>query len=262
MPLPIPGSPQQPQVTAQPYYVRAPQDWAVQQERQRHAQALYVVGEWALYVLLWHVVDWEAGLVGRCVTCFGGSDKESRIAAVYNQPTKSKCPDCFGTTFEGGYRALIVRPTLFADTDDDEKLDRRGSVHPDDVTIETTWDFRIMRGDYVIRADNTRWQLSAPQRTTLRTGFGEPDQTETSISYGNIRAMYEEPTTVVYTIPPTDHATIHTTLTAPMRFPGDFSSIEDIRGPLIPSKGDPRGLELDYPVDDMYPLVDMYPGES
>lgn len=224
-----------PHVHAQPYYLRAREDWAIEQERMRHAEAIYWTGEWCIFVLMWKVVDFEAGLVARCPVCYGAADSRARaIANAYDQPTKNKCPSCFGTTFEGGYRALIVRPAIFTDTDEEERLDKRGSVHPDDLYVETTWDFRALGGDYLIRADNSRWQLRTPTRTTLRTGFGHPDQAHTSISYGNIRAAFEEPTTVAYLIPPVSASTVHSILTSPMRYPGDFSSVEVIRGPLIP----------------------------
>lgn len=235
MPIPVFPSAPVPSVTATPYYLRHHQDWAIEQERMRHAQAVYWVGEWAVWFLMWHVVDFEAGLVGRCTTCRGSSGGlDDRIGAVYNQPTKNKCPNCFGTNFEGGYRARIVRPTIFSDTDESERLDRRGSVHPDDVTIESIWDFRVLGGDYVVRSDNSRWQLRTPQRVTVRTGFEHPDQVDNSISYGSIRAGFEEAGTVAYMLPPADSATIRTTLSVPMRHPQDFGAFEDIRGPLIP----------------------------
>ena len=53
-----------------PYYVRQRQDWAVEQERMRHNQALYTIGEWCVFVLMWHITDFEKGLVNRCPTCW------------------------------------------------------------------------------------------------------------------------------------------------------------------------------------------------
>jgi hypothetical protein len=238
VPTPIPPIPTQGSITVQPYYVRQRQDWAVQQERQRHAQALYSVGEPAIFILMWHLVDFEAGLVTRCARCFNnGTAIQNRIAAVYDQPTQNKCPDCFGTTFEGGYRAVIVRPTIFSDTDQNERTDKRATVHPDDVTVESVWDFRIMAGDYVVRADNTRWQLKAPQRLQLRSGFIHPQQTVDSVTYAPVRASYEEPTTVAYLIPPTAAGIIRSALMATRHFPADYSELEDVRGPLIPANG-------------------------
>lgn len=233
---PLPGYPRE--IRTKPYYLRQDEDWALQQQRQSHAQAIYMIGEWAMFFLMWRVVDFEAGRVQRCSVCYPAGDPlATRVANVYDQPHKNKCPSCFGTTFEGGYRARIVRPAIFTDTDDNEGVSARGAVHPSDVTVESTWDFRVYAGDYVVRADNTRWQLGRPQRVTLRTGFETPDQADTSLTYGNIRAGFEEPTTVVYTLPPIAAVDIATILGAPMQYPGDFTAHEDINGPLIPSGG-------------------------
>jgi hypothetical protein len=220
----------------QPYYLREYQDWAVQQERQRHAQAIYMVGEQAIFVLMWHLLDFEAGLVQRCHTCYDTTNVlTNRISAVYNQPHINKCPDCFGTTFEGGYRARIIRPVIFTDTDESEKPDRRGTVHQDDVNVESTWDFRSREGDYLLRSDGSRWRLGGPQRVTLRTGFSHPGQGVAALGYSNMRASYEETTTVAYMLPPLSKSDINSVLTAPAQFPPDFSSFEIIRAPLIPS---------------------------
>lgn len=231
---PSPGYPRE--IRTKPYYLRQREDWAIQQQRQSHAQAIYMVGEWAMFFLMWQVVDFEAGRVQRCSVCYpAGAPLAKRVADVYNQPHKNKCPSCFGTTFEGGYRARIVRPAIFTDTDDNEETSSRGAVHPSSVTIESTWDFRSFGGDYVVRANNTRWQLDNPQRVTLRTGFMTPDQAVTSLTYANIRANYEEPTTVAYTLPPTSGATISSILDVPMQYPGNFSAHEVLNGPLIPA---------------------------
>lgn len=238
MPIPIPLPDPVPVVKGSPYYLRQHEGWATEQERMRHAQALYMIGEWAMFFLMWHVVDFEAGLVQRCSLCYpAGSPLAKRVAEVYKQPNRNKCPSCFGTTFEGGYRARIVRPAIFGDTDEDEKMAKKGVVHTDDVAVETTWDFRAWAGDFVVRADNSRWQLSAPTRITLRTGFEFPQQVTNSLSYGNIRAMYEEPTTVAYTLPPTNPAEMKTVLSTPVHYPADFSAYQVIRAPLVPAQG-------------------------
>lgn len=229
-PVPDPQGP--PRV--QPYHIRQTQIYAIEQERQRHADALWAVGEYSIFILLWHVLDFEQGLVERCSRCWESSALDARIAAAYEQPKDQLCPVCFGTTFEGGYRARIIRPAIFADTDQDERQDKRGEVHPDNVSVETTWDFRIRTGDFVIRADNSRWRMRVPSRTTLRTGFGFPGQMETSLTYARITAEYEESTTVAYKIPPVDSEGVRNTLTLPGRTPLDYTVFEEIRGPLIP----------------------------
>lgn len=212
-----------------PYYVRQKQQWAIDTERQRHAQALYTFGEWAMFALMWHIDDHLNGLVERCRTCYAGS----KVAEHWKQPEKNKCLDCFGTTFEGGFKAIIIRPAIFADTDEGEQVDRRGVVHSDDVSIESTPDFRIRSGDYAFRADGTRWRLRVPERVTLRTGFDTPTQVEHAVGYNNARAQLEDPTSVAYLIPPTD-ASLIPILGTQTRWPVDFSAYETIRAPLIP----------------------------
>jgi hypothetical protein len=220
----------------QNYYLRQRQNWAIEQEQQRHAQALYTVGEMACFVLMWHEIDFLRGLVQRCSTCYQTSDPLiNRITQVYNQPTRNKCPDCFGTTFEGGFRARIVRPVIITDTDETEKPDRRGMVHTDDMQVETTWDFRSRNGDYLLRADGSRWRLSAPQRTTLRTGFAHPSQLGTAIAYSALRASYEEEGTVAYLLPPTDAGQLEAVLTTPATTPPNFAAFEILRGDLVPA---------------------------
>lgn len=239
MPLPIPHP--NPPATEQPnrFYVRDTQTWAVDQERYRHDQALYTVGEYSIFYLMWSQLDLLAGLVERCARCYGTDGTiPNRKADVYNQPSNNRCPDCFGTTYEGGYRARIVRPALWADNDEDEKLDRRGVVHPESVSVESTWDFRMRGGDYIIRADGSRWRLpAAPRRTTLRSGYDHPAQHDASITYARMQARLEEPGTVAYLLDPTNKIGIHTMLTAKSDFPRSFSDFEVIRAPLIPPDG-------------------------
>lgn len=238
MPIPIPAPPVSTPAPGdvQPYYVRDVQPWAVEQERQRHNQAMMTVGEYAMFALMWHLQDFNAGLIGRCTTCTGAPGSKSAIIQdAYRQPTKNRCPDCFGTTFDGGYRALIVRPAIFSDTDESEALQARGLVNPTDIDVESTTDFRVRNNDYVFRSDGDRFQLGVPQRIQLRTGFATPHQTDSAIGYNHARASYEDPNaSVAYDIGP-NAAELRTILTRGARVPEDFTDVEVIRGPLIPS---------------------------
>lgn len=241
MPLPIPLPPPSPPppvpvapLTVQPYYVRDTQDWAVQQENQRHDQAMYSVGEYTMFVLMWHVLDFEAGLVGRCTQCYIPAGK---IAEIYKQPTKNKCLGCFGTTFEGGFKARIVRPAIFSDTNEEESTDRRGAVHTQATSIESTSDFRIRKGDYAFRADGTRWWLRGAEVVRLRSGFGYPSQTNEGLNVNISQANLEESETVAYLIPPTT-SDLKGILNQSSRVPIDFATYEVVRAPLI-SGGQP-----------------------
>lgn len=209
-------------------YVRRSQDWAVEQERANHDQALWMLGENAMFVLMWTARDFDAGLVGLCTTC-----SNDRISKAYAQPTRNKCPDCFGNRFQGGYRALIVRPAVFGDADDSQSFTARGVVAPQELQVETTGDFRVHGGDYCFRATGERLQLRAPDRTTLRTGFGTVKQSQAGISYNLTRAAVEDADSVAYTIPPSADA-LNTILARTGNRPPDFSDVEVIRAPLIP----------------------------
>lgn len=239
MPFPIigPSAPVDAPVTPRDsYWLRQEEDWATYQERMRHAQALYQYGEYAMFVMMWGLVDFEKGLVGRCNRCYGSNgSQQHRIADVYNQPTQNECPDCLGTTFEGGIRAKIVRPSMWADLDEKEELANRGVVHPERVSVESTWDFRMRKGDYILRSDGSRWRIpDSPQRVTLRTGYMHPDQAETSITYHRIEARYAEHGSVVSLIPPTSTAALREILTRTGYKPSQFDDVEVINGPLIP----------------------------
>jgi hypothetical protein len=209
-------------------YVRAQQNWAVEQERQRHDQALWSLGENTLFCLLWTARDYDNGLVGLCTVCAA-----DRISKAYGQATRNKCPSCFGTRFEGGYRALIVRPAIFTDADDGQSFTARGVVSPQEVHLETTSDFRVHSGDYAMRGTGERLQLRAPQRTTLRTGFGTPRQREVGTAYNLTRAAVEDENSVAYTIPPSPDDLVDI-LSRSGSTPPSFADIEVIRAPLIP----------------------------
>jgi len=215
-------------VLAQPYYVRESQRFAVDQERQRHSQALYTLGEYTMFCLMWHIQDYENGLVGKCPLC-----SESPYAEAYKQPERNKCPNCFGTTFDGGYKALIVRPAIFSDTDEGQAYQARGVVNSDDLDMESTPDFRVRSGDYCFRSTGDRFFLRVPQRVTLRTGFATPFQRTMAVGYNHARASMEDPSTVSYLIPPATQD-LTTILSVHATEPVSFSQFEVIRAPLIP----------------------------
>ena len=224
----------QPEKYRNPYYVRKTQNWAVEQERQRHIQALYSVGEYCVFALMWHEPDFTQGLVDRCQTCFKSYGK---IAETYGQSSQFKCPDCFGTTFEGGFRAIIVRPAIFTDADDSEAFQARGVVHTQELSVESTPDFRVLNGDYVFRTDNSRYRLRTPGRLTLRSGFTYPWQRQTNLTYNHSRAALEDPTSPAYDIPFSKDV-LRGLLNIGPQQPANFSDFEIIRAPLIPADED------------------------
>lgn len=203
--------------------------WAYEQQNMRHEDALWQLGELCMFVLLWSVEDHAAGWVRKCTTC----ETNTRIHEVYNQPKQNKCPDCFGTNFEGGYRAVIIRPTIISDHDPGESLGSRGVSHTTNIMSESTTDFRVREGDYLFRADNTRYRLRTPASANMRTGFGTPYNTLNAVGYHLNQGSLEDQTSVAYIIPP-QADDLRYILHNAIRIPQDKSRWEHIRAPLIP----------------------------
>lgn len=189
---------------SQPYRAEAYQPWATAQVDKSHEEALYGYGELCLYTLMWRPQDHEDGLVQRCSTCWGGA--RSRQAEAFRQPTTRECPDCFGTTFDGGFRAQIVRPTLFADRNHEISEEARGYITSDTLQVETTGDFTMNKGDFLFRFDNDRYQMEQKREVILRAGFAPPVNTESF--GGTTTAHLEDETSVAFKIPPTNPADV------------------------------------------------------
>lgn len=192
----------------QPYQGAVHQGWSHDSVQASHEEALYAFGELGLFTLMWRPVDHEAGLVEHCSVCWAsGDDKTRRRAEAYNQPTQRECPNCYGTTWEGGYRAQIIRPVIFQDRNVETTDEARGVVTTDTVSIETTGEFTMRKGDYLFRFDNTRFQGEEKGEAVLSSGFGPSFSTE-SFGGGPVTLHMEEKTTVAFLIPPTDPAVI------------------------------------------------------
>ena len=214
------------------FYIQNRKDWAIHQENYRHDQAMYGMGELAMFVILWRLEDHRLGYVRRCPRCYENADADlSAAAKAYNQPTQNRCPMCYGTTFEGGVRAKLIRPTIFTDTDDQEVPTEHGMNYPQNLTVETTSDFRYRAGDFVFRSDGSRWRLANPQRVQLRTGFGHPSQNMDSIGYGPTIANLEDKTSVAWMIPPNEDD-LKVQLQESSRYPTYNHDV--VNGPLIP----------------------------
>lgn len=267
MPLPIPApsppgpdpEPSLPSAVAAPpasralpFWQRQPERWAEAEVRDSHHEALMLLGEYAMFVLMWHPADEAAGLVERCSRCYAGTAM-ARAGAVYRQPSQAKCPVCYGTTFEGGYRARIIRPSLWSDSGTDTVRHPRGEVRTDSMTVETTEDFVLRHGDYAFRADGTRHQALELTGAWVRTGMAQPGL-DRSVGGAIAQVRMEDPTSVAYTIPPTSTADLVEALALParMHLPPDLSArggyadvyrdlyayyeragLEDVRGPLL-----------------------------
>ena len=182
----------------QPFVVGGQQQWANDWVVAQHVEALWLYGENCVFTMLWRPQDEQAGRVGRCTHCY----TNDRAAKAFKQPPSKKgCEFCYGTTFEGGIRAQIIRPAIFADRNSEMSDVQQGTVTTDSLQVETTPDFTFHRGDYIFRGDGTRYQAEELGEGVLRTGFGLP------LSANSFRgsipiARLEDLTSVAYTIPP------------------------------------------------------------
>lgn len=184
----------------------------------------------AYFALLWRAIDFEAGLVGHCPTCYSAS----REARAFGQPTFNKCPDCYGTTFEHGLRALIIRPALVSNRSTDTRDEARGEYVHESLSLETTEDFTARRGDFLIRADGIRYRLAEKDTDVLRTGFDVPDDTD-AISGGITTAVREDPHSVAYLIatPAPGYRTVLTSFLGQHLPATNLADFEQIHGPLV-----------------------------
>lgn len=213
----------------QPYVVQRQQNWSLLNERRYQEEALYRYGEYAMFVMMWNLDDFKAGLVGRCQRCYVSY---GAVANAYKQSSLGNCPDCFGTTYEGGYRARVVRPAIWSDSADDMAVGPRGEVQTTNTTVQTTGDIRLRATDYVFRADGSRWEIQRPTVLPIRTGFGQ-NHDELIMANLPMQAIKLDETDTVFLIPPSP-SVIVPALNQPVTVaPLNFSAVEDIRGPLL-----------------------------
>lgn len=197
-----------------------------------HDEALYSLGEWTIFFLMWRIDDYNAGLVERCSNCylpFGD------VSEVFKQPSIRNCPVCFGTTFEGGYKARIVRPAIWNANAEEDKEQRRGEITRNSASVQSTSDFRLRVGDYLVRGDNKRWQMRSPAPTFLREGFATATPELNQMGSLYTQCDIEDESSVSYIIPIADDSSLtpQDILTIKSHYLPDFSEFEEIRGSLF-----------------------------
>lgn len=212
------------------FWLPGSQDYAVIQERQRHIDALYHFGEYAMFVLMWRPEDHAAGKVDRCPRCF---TSYGVVAEVYQQPSQNDCPECYGTTFEGGYRAKIIRPSIWDASEEANRYSERGETIRANASVQTTHDFTLHIGDYIFRASGERWRIETMSTNHLQTGFAIDSVSQDVLGWNFGQAFLEQPGTVAYHIPPSQSQLAALLDVTGTRTPTDFSTAEDIRGDLL-----------------------------
>lgn len=211
------------------YHLPDPQRYAANQESQRHDQALYSFGEYSMFILFWNIDDFNEGTVARCPECYVAYGK---IAQAYGQPANSRCGTCYGTTFDGGFKAKIVRPSLWDFNLDDYRDGARGQVTVATSSVQSTSDFRMSSGDIIIRADGVRWMVRSVGTNHLRTGFEMPTSDRSAIGYNYGQVSREDEDSVLYEIPPLTPDAQRLLDISGSRYPQDFSALEIVRAPL------------------------------
>lgn len=180
------------------YVVPDAKNWEVENERARHDQALYRLGEYAIFVLMWQMQDFTLGLVGRCTTCFV---PQGALEDTWAQPAYFKCPDCYGSGFEGGYKAVLVRPSLWSWDEPVQQQVARGVINTNVAQVQTTADFRLQPKDYVIRGDGSRWQAQQVEGEHLDTGFGTQAGPWNAVGFSYANVTREDESSPVYMLP-------------------------------------------------------------
>ena len=219
----------------QPWWHAREQQWAEEHFMASHADALYRFGEYVIFILLWTSQDYEADLVGQCRLCID----QDPLSVGYANAARADCPSCYGTGFEGGYRAIIVRPAIITDRDPDTREDRRvGEVTNESLSLQTTNDFYARTGDLMVRRGNDRYRVSQMETNVIRTGFAHPGHEE-SVG-GLIRAarLESNQSAPLLALPPTpeDVEALLASASLDRHYVVGVGRDDDIRGPLVPPK--------------------------
>ena len=175
--------------------------WEIVQERFRETDALYRIGEWATFVAMWKVEDFNSGLVQRCPTCVVGT---TVIDNTYNQPTFDRCPTCYGALYagpHGGVKSLQIRPSIWQFGEKDLQWLPRGETEVQNATVTSTYDVRLWKRDYIIRGDGLRFGVNSVSGVHLSSGFGVQAHTQTAITY-TYGIQKEHESSPAYLIPP------------------------------------------------------------
>jgi len=155
-----------------------------------HDETLQWYGEECIVRLLWRAEDAKAGLVTYCQTCQDSPDPtnpnssvQSRVSQVYRQSGNSYCPDCYGTTFTGGFKPTCYHLYMLAsDTPESRQNLQTGQFWKENPSVQFSWFPQIRTGDLVVRVDSWSngsptsfgyyFQVSTVGVQTVRTGPG------------------------------------------------------------------------------------------
>jgi len=178
-----------------PYQVESPlyvykqiENWAQIDQQRFHDEALQWFGEECVVRLLWRAEDAAAGLVGYCQTCQDSVNPtnpnpivQARVSKAYRQTGNSYCPDCYGTTFTGGFQPIAYHLYMLASDTPEVRVNlSTGQFWKENPQVQFSWYPQLRQGDIVGRVSEwkgnvptvitTRFQVSAVSPVTVRTG--------------------------------------------------------------------------------------------
>jgi len=202
-----------------PLLVVKQRDIFAEVDQQRfHSEALQWYGEQIVVRQLWRAEDAALGLVGYCQQCQDSpnptspnSSIQSRVGNVYRQTGNSYCPNCYGTTFNGGFKPTCYHLyMLAADTPEVRANLSTGQYWKDNPSVQLSWYPEIRVGDLIVRV--TSWNGDSPAATgdrfiastvnvqTIRTGPGiSYDTTKIVNQFTNIENL--PPSHPYYSVP-------------------------------------------------------------
>lgn len=176
--------------------------WEIYNERLRANEAFWRFGELAALVSMWSLKDFQAGLVEPCPTCNFGDDT---ISSVYQQPSYSKCPTCFGVKYagpHGGVKSLMIKPTLWTWGEENTLWDRRGQVERQEGNVTTPGTSFMQVRDFIFRGDGYRFQVLSWSGSHLASGFETQAHTSNALTYQYQVAREDPASSQAYIIPP------------------------------------------------------------
>jgi len=140
--------------------------------------------------------------------------------------------NCYGTTFQGGIKAQLIRPSIWNFEEKHQKQDVKAVIEPQSAQVQSTSDFRMQTHDYVFRGDGSRFQVQSMEGDHLVTGFGVSSHSLNIINY-SYQMIRENASSPAYLIPPDPNTLISLLGGYYARTVSDFTSLEFVHGPLV-----------------------------
>lgn len=167
------------------------------------------LGQWAYNESIPDLTYDVTGLGGGTLEVFeiqpgsGGQNVQARFAAVYKQSGDSRCPDCYGVGFEGGYEPLIyVTFAMIQDQVQETTHAPAGAMQREEPNAQFSFEPAVEEFDLVARIKSWegdgvtpkeargRFILGEVQPVTLRTGPGSPSDS-IALHPSNLRTQPE-----------------------------------------------------------------------